>query len=38
MDQFKLIALTLLYSSLRVLYNQNTHKDIKIKNPVIFLK
>ena len=31
MDQFKLLAVTLLYSSLRVLYNQNKHKDIKIK-------
>jgi len=30
MDQFNLLAVTLLYSSLRVLYNQNKHKDIKI--------
>jgi len=32
MDQFKLLALTvgLLYSSLRVLCNQNNHKDLEI--------
>jgi len=38
MDQFKLIAVTLLYSSLRVFYNQNKHKDIQIKNLVALLK
>jgi len=38
MDQFKLLAVTLLYSSLRVLYNQNKHKDLAIKNLVNFLK
>jgi len=38
MDQFKILAVTLLYSSLRVLYNQNKRKDIKIKSLVTFLK
>jgi len=32
MHEFKLLAATVLYSSLRVLYNQTSHKDIKIKN------
>jgi len=36
--QFKLLTLTLLCSSLRVLYNQNKHKDIKVKTLVNFLK
>jgi len=30
MDQLKLLAVTLLYSLLRVLFNQSKHKDIKI--------
>jgi len=38
MDQFKLLAVTLLYSSLRVLYNRNKHKDRNIKSLVTFLK
>jgi len=38
MDQFKVLAQTLLYSSLRVLYNENKHKGIQIKNLVTFLK
>jgi len=38
MDQFKALSVTLLYSSLRVLYDQNKHKHIKIKNLVTFLK
>jgi len=37
MDQFKLLAVSLFYSLLRVLYNQNKH-DITIKNLVTFLK
>jgi len=31
MNQFTLLAVTVLYSSLRVPYNQNSHKDIDIK-------
>jgi len=31
-------VVTLLYSSLRVLYNQNKHKDTTIKNLVTFFK
>ena len=34
----KLLSVTLLYRSRRVLYNQNKHKDIAIKNQVTFLK
>jgi len=32
MVQFKLLAMMVLYRLLRVLYNQNNSKDIKIKN------
>jgi len=35
MDQFKLLAVTLLSGSLRFLYK---HKDIHIKNLITFLK
>jgi len=38
MDQFKFPTVTILYSSLRVIYNHNNHKDIGIKNLVTFLK
>jgi len=36
MDQFKVLAVTLLYSSLRVLYNENKQKGIQIKKLVTF--
>jgi len=38
MDPFKLLSVTVPYSSQRVLYNQDNHKDIKIKNLVTFMK
>jgi len=38
MDQFKFLAVAVLYSSLHVVYNQNIPKDIEIKNLVTFLK
>jgi len=38
MDQFKVLAVTFLYNSLRDIYNENKHKGIKIKNLVTFLK
>jgi len=35
MDQFKLLAVTVLYNiSLRFLYSQNNHRDLEIKNNV----
>jgi|SRR6218665_2284060 len=34
----KVLVVTLLYSSLRVLYNENKHKGMKIKKLVAFLK
>ena len=38
MDQFKVLAVTFLYNSLRDIYNKNKHKGIKIKKLVTFLK
>jgi len=38
LDRFKLLAVAVLYSSLRVLYYQNNQKDIEIRNLVTFLK